>query len=146
MSGTRPDWLASEDELANMSPRPMPVPRRTRQWLKVTRFTARKGAGSDELPSVMRVWFAAMDRCDSEGRADFNSGELASIAACGERALRNAIAKGKRAGLLSAASDARHVYLMGVTDQTPSARRTTKRRRIAAVGRRYASTRDRQAA
>jgi hypothetical protein len=142
----RPAWLAGEEELAEMSPAPTVTPAKMRRWSKVLHRTADAATESEELPKVMRLWFAAVARCDSEGRADFDSGELAEILGCSGRTVRIAIAQGKAGGLLADESDARHVYLLGVRDESPSARRTAKRRRLDAIGQRHGSTRPRKKA
>lgn len=140
----RPAWLATEEELAEMAPAPSVTPARMRRWAKVYLRQAEESAESEELPKVMRLWFAAVARCDSEGRADFESGELAEILGCSGRTVRSAIAQGKAGGLLGDESDARHLYLVGVRDESPSAKRTAKRRRLDGIGQRHRSTRPRK--
>jgi hypothetical protein len=142
----RPAWLATEEELAELTPVPPATPARMRRWVKVFRWKTAEAASVGTLPKVMRLWFAAVERCDSDGRADFSSDELAKILGCTGRAVRSAIAQGKAGGLLRAESDARHLYLVGVKDEAHSAKRTAKRRRIDAVGQRYGSTRPRDQA
>lgn len=140
----RPAWLATEDELAEMAPVPPVTPIRMRRWVKVFRWKASEAAESHALPTVMRLWLAAVDRCDSEGRADFDSGELTKILGCTDRTVRDVISRGKAGGLLRHESDARHLHLLGVKDESPSAQRVAKRRRIDAIRPRYASTRARK--
>lgn len=142
----RPPWLATGEELEAMAPAPSVTPVRIRRWSKVFHRTASESAESEELPKVMRLWFAAVARCDSEGRADFESGELAEILGCSARTVRSAIAQGKAGGLLGDESDARHLHLVGVRDESPSAKRTAKLRRLAAIGQRHRSTRPRKKA
>lgn len=115
-----------------------------RSWVKLTVPHAEKSSRTEELPRLMRLWFAAVERCDSDGRADFDSGELAEILGCAERTVRSTIAQGKRCGQLREKSDARHVYLLGVSNDRPSAKRAAKRRRIEGAAHEYATTRPRQ--
>ncbi|MFD4008256.1 hypothetical protein ACFWQK_11075 [Brachybacterium paraconglomeratum] len=142
----RPAWLATEEELAEMAPAPLVTPARKRRWAKVFHWQADEAAEAEELPKVMRLWFAAVARCDSEGRADFNSGELAEFFGCSGRTVRSVIAQGKAGGVFGEGSDARHVYLTGALDESPSAKRTAKRRRLDAIGQRHGSTRPRKKA
>lgn len=140
----RPSWLADAAELEQMSPPPRVTPESARSWVKLMTSHAEESWDNGELPRLMRLWFAAVGRIDSEGRADFNSGELAEILDCAERTVRSVIAQGKRAGQLREESDARHVYLVGVVNARPSAKRLAKRRRVDAIGQRYRSTRPRE--
>lgn len=139
----KPEWLASADELEQLTPVPPRTPARMRRWAKVFRWKVAEATHEEALPTVMRLWFAALERCDSDGRADFSSGELAEILGCTDRSVRAAITTAKRGGLLQEDSDARHLYLIGAKDEAPSAARLSKRRRVDAIGRRYVSTRER---
>lgn len=142
----RPAWLATEEELAEMAPAPSATPARMRRWAKIFLRQAEEAAEAEELPRVMRLWFAAVARCDSEGRADFESGELAETLGCSGRTVRSVIAQGKAGGVFGEGSDARHLYLVGARDESPSAKRTAKRRRLDAIGQRHGSTRPRKKA
>lgn len=127
-----------------VAPSPSDRPAAERTWAKLTVSHAEKSSHTEELPKLMRLWFAAVERCDSDGRADFDSSELAELLGCAERTVRDTIAQGKRCGQLREKSDARHVYLLGVTNERPSARRTAKRRRVEEMTHRHATTRPRK--
>lgn len=137
----RPAWLATVEELEQVTPVPPALPIRRRRWVKAFTWVAESAQRSSELPPVMRLWFAAMERCDSEGRADFESGELEDILHCSGAAVRRAIVKAKRGGLTQVDSSARHIYLIGVKDDRPSGKRLAKRRKIDAIGHRYSTSR-----
>ena len=78
----QPAWLATEEELAEVAPVPPVTPARMRRWVKVFRWKSGEATEAEALPTVMRLWFAAVERCDADGRADFSSGELAKILGC----------------------------------------------------------------
>ncbi|MGO2194461.1 MAG: hypothetical protein ACTH43_17715 [Brachybacterium sp.] len=126
-----------------------PIPNRTsiseRSWSKVVIPHAERSSSSEELPKVMRMWFAAVARCDSDGRADFDSGEMGVILGCDARTVRRTIAQGKRAAQFHDNSDARHIYLAGVANNRPSSQRVAKRRRIDEAGRSLTAARPRAA-
>ncbi|MGP9612231.1 hypothetical protein ACT3TE_03125 [Brachybacterium sp. AOP42-B2-9] len=126
-----------------------PAPRGTtvsqRSWVKIVIPHAEESSTSEELPKLMRLWFAAVGRCDSGGRADFDSRELEGILGCNAQNVRKVIAQGKRCGQFREESDARHVYLVGVANERPSAQRTAKRRRVEEAGGGWATARPRAA-
>ncbi|MBK0330125.1 hypothetical protein I8D64_01740 [Brachybacterium sp. MASK1Z-5] len=91
-----------------------------------------------ELPTSMRLWMAASERCDYVGHALFDSRELEAILNVSGQAVRTALAKLKRAGVIADESTSRHVFLVGVSNGTGQARRLAERRHMETIGRRYA--------
>ena len=144
LAGSGPLLRDGVDVRVPPSPAPSDKPVTQRSWAKVTTSHAEKSSRTEELPRLMRLWFAAIERCDSDGRADFDSGELAGILGCAERTVRSTIAQGKRCGQLGEKSDARHVYLIGVANERPSAHRVARRRRAEGAVHQYATTRPRK--
>lgn len=144
LAGDGPLMRDGEAVRVTVAPSSFDRPVAERAWVKLTVSHAEKSSHTEELPRLMRLWFAAVERCDSDGRADFDAGELAKILGCAERTMRDTIAQGKRCGQLREKSDARHVYLVGVTNERPSARRTAKRRRIEETTHQHATTRPRK--
>lgn len=144
LAGDGPLMRDGEAVRVTVAPSPSEKTVQERTWVKVTAPHAEKSSRTEELPRLMRLWFAAVERCDADGRADFDSGELAELLGCAERTVRDAIAQGKRCGQFREKSDARHVYLVGVTNERPSARRTARRRRVEDAGHQYAATRPRK--
>lgn len=144
LAGDGPLMRDGEAVRVTVAPSPSDRPAAERTWAKLTVSHAGKSSHTEELPKLMRLWFAAVERCDADGRADFDSSELAELLGCAERTVRDTIAQGKRCGQLREKSDARHVYLVGVTNERPSARRTAKRRRIEETTHQHATTRPRK--
>ncbi|ATG51165.1 hypothetical protein CFK38_06225 [Brachybacterium vulturis] len=136
LAGDGPLMRDGEAVRVTVAPSPSGTSVSERTWVKLTVAHAEKSSHTEELPKLMRLWFAAVERCDSDGRADFDTGELAEILGCAERTMRDTIAQGKRCGQLREKSDARHVYLIGVTNDRPSAVRLTKKRRAEDVAKR----------
>lgn len=144
LAGNGPLLLDGEAVRVTVAPSSSDKSIAERSWVKLTVSHAEKSSHTEELPKLMRLWFAAVERCDSDGRADFDSGELAEVLGCDASTVRKTIAQGKRCGQLREKSDARHVYLVGVTNERPSARRTAKRRRLEETAHQYATTRPRK--
>lgn len=130
LAGDKPLMRDGKAVRVTVTPSSSDKPVSERTWVKVTIPHAQKSSRTKELPKLMRLWFAAVERCDSDGRADFDSGELEGILACDASTVRRTIAQGKRCGQFREKSDARHVYLCGATNDRPSARRAARRRRI----------------
>lgn len=141
MSDEVPAWLATTEELEQFTPVPPARPARKRRWVKAYTWVAEQAVQSGELPAVMRLWFAALERADADGRADFGSGELEEILACSGSSVRRAVAQAKRGGLVQEDSSVRHVYLIGVENGRPSGKRLSKKRQIEDIGHRYSGKR-----
>lgn len=89
------------------------------------------------LPTVMRLWFAAVAQCDFQGVARFDSHELELILGVSDRTVRGALRSLKNAGMIGRESSAREVHLLGADNRTGVARRLSEKRHREAIGRRY---------
>lgn len=104
------------------------------RFMKVYTHQAREFAGIEEMPTEMRIWFAALDRADYVGHAVFEPGELEAILGRDDRAIRRGIVKGKAFGMLEDYSNSRHLWLVGVEDGSGYGQKLAKSRFIQGEG------------